>query len=104
MSHDYDPLDLEARNAQVADRKAADEQERKNEINDFVWLMGNKRGRRIVWRLLTSARIYHSSFEAGSTDATAFNEGRRGEGLKLMALINANCPELYVLMLSERTT
>lgn len=71
------------------------------EIDDFKWLMGGKRGRRIVWRLLEKAGVFHNSF-TGNALGTAFNEGKRNYGLYLMDMIHTHCPEHYTTMISER--
>ena len=84
------------------DRKARLENEVKGEIGDIVWLMSNKRGRRIVHRLLDQAGVYHQSY-TGEALSTAFNEGRRSRGLKLIDMITAHCPEQYALLLRERS-
>jgi len=103
MTTDYDPFDPIAREELDADRKAAAELERINEVNDFQWLMGSKRGRRIVCRLLAKTGLYRSSFN-NSGSVTAFNEGQRNFGLMLMAMIEANCADQYFLMLQEKNT
>jgi hypothetical protein len=101
MSTEYDPFDTAEREELDADRKAAVQLDLLNEINDLQWLMGNKRGRRIVQRLLAKTGLYRSSFN-NSGSVTAFNEGQRNFGLRLMALIEAHCSDQYILMLQER--
>lgn len=103
MITDYDPFDTAEREELDADRKAADELERINEVNDLQWLMGSKRGRRIVQRLLAKTGLYRSSFN-NSGSVTAFNEGQRNFGLRLMALIAAHCADQYITMLQEKNT
>ena len=53
----FDPLD-------IYDHEAAEEAKRdkervvaKSEEEDFKWLMSSKRGRRIIWRLLSQAGV-----------------------------------------------
>ena len=72
---------------------------RQVEANDIKWLMANKQGRRIVWRLLAEAGVYRSSFTGNSE--TFFREGKREIGLFLLREITNHCAEAYVLMLSE---
>jgi hypothetical protein len=67
---------------------------------DFRWLMGDARGRRLVWHWLAAARIYESSM-GPSPEATAFNEGRRNAGLVLLADVNRICPADYATMMVE---
>lgn len=66
----------------------------------FRWLMTDRRGRRVVWRLLGEAGIFHSSM-ASTPEATAFNEGRRSTGLALLADISRLCPERFAEMQQE---
>lgn len=96
---DHDPLDLEGQ--EQDERKSQDKRvlARQVEAEDMAWLMDNKRGRRIVWRLLERAGVYRSSFNQ-SSNLTAFNEGQRNLGLMLQAQIAA-LPENYVSMLRE---
>lgn len=72
-----------------------------NAIEDLKWVMADKRGRRFVWSQLEVAGIYRLSYTGD--DRTIFNEGRRSVGLKLLAEIDANCPNEYLQMLKENT-
>jgi hypothetical protein len=72
---------------------------KKIEEDDFRWLMADKRGRRIMWRLLEKTRVYQSSFTGNSQ--TFFHEGTRNVGLMLISDIQKHCPEQFVVMLKE---
>ncbi|MDZ4051622.1 MAG: endopeptidase [Limnobacter sp.] len=72
---------------------------KKIEEDDFRWLMADKRGRRIMWRLLERTRVYQSSFTGNSQ--TFFLEGTRNVGLMLISDIQKHCPEQFVVMLKE---
>jgi len=100
MATDYDPFDPAAREEQDQARKDQTLQAMRDEIGDLQWLMGSKRGRRIVRRLLAKTGLYRSSFNH-SGSITAFNEGERNVGLKLMALIEVHCKDQYIAMLQE---
>lgn len=67
---------------------------------DVKWLMADKRGRRIMWRLLNEASVYNQTF-TGENNQTNFNEGRRSIGNKWLALIHKLCPESYYKMVLE---
>ena len=97
---DYEPTDLAERDAANEERSQTNQRERQDEIGDFKWLMGQKRGRRIVRRLLDFTGINRSSF-SNSGSQTFFNEGQRNVGLKLLLMINSDCTDEYVLMLKE---
>ena len=72
---------------------------KKIEEDDFRWLMAEKRGRRIMWRLLERTRVYQSSFTGNSQ--TFFLEGTRNVGLMLISDIQKHCAEQFVVMLKE---
>ena len=97
---DYDPTDVQA---QEAARKSQDREQKLSkdtEESDFKWLMGQKRGRRIIWRLLDQAGVFRLSFNTNSM-AMAFAEGNRNFGNRTLSLIHSHCPELYPQMVKE---
>ncbi len=98
----YDPTDIHRQERAQADRAARGKLARDSEADDLKWLMGSKRGRRIVWRLLEQAGVFRLSFH---TDAMqmAFNEGNRNYGNRVLTLIHAHCPERYPTMIKEQT-
>ena len=100
MSSNYDPLDQKAQDKAREDRNARNKQAEKSEIEDVKWLMGNARGRRILWRMLDRAGVFRLSFNTNSM-TMAFAEGARNEGLRLLATIHTACPDLYPTMLKE---
>lgn len=97
---DYDPTDLQAQAEQQEKKAEAERESRDTEDSDFKWLMGNKRGRRIVWRLLERAGVFRSSFNTNSM-TMAFMEGGRNEGLRIIGMIHTLCPEHYLKMVEE---
>jgi hypothetical protein len=98
----FDPMDI---NSQARAREEADVKnkvEQQTEADDVKWLMSSKRGRRIMWRQLQRAGVFLLSFNATAM-VMAFNEGRRSEGLRLLAQIHQFAPEQYALMSQENT-
>jgi hypothetical protein len=73
---------------------------RQTEIDDLLWLMSDKRGRRFVRRLLDRVGIYRTSFSTEAL-AMAFNEGQRNVGLQLVGQINQHCPSRFSEMQRE---
>ncbi len=98
----YDPLDLRSHERSKADRELRERLARENEEADIKWLMGNKRGRRVIWRLLDQAGVFRSSFNTNAM-TMSFAEGHRNYGLRILALIHSQCPELYPTMMKEQT-
>jgi hypothetical protein len=70
------------------------------EVIDYRWLMNEKQGRRIIWKLLTDAGVFHSSFNTNNA-VMSFNEGRRDYGLKVLAIMQAKCLKEYMIMVNE---
>lgn len=83
-----------------AQAAAARVREAEREAEDFKNLMAMELGRRFVWRLLDSTGVFRLSFNT-DTLLMAFAEGRRNEGLRLLAQIHSLCPEQYPLMQKE---
>lgn len=100
MSKDFNPLDTRAQERSKADREVQARLDQETEAADLRWLMGNKRGRRIVWRLLDQSGVYRLSFNTNSMQM-AFAEGNRNFGNRILALIHTHCPELYPTMVRE---
>jgi hypothetical protein len=98
----YDPLDTAEQERSADDAKLRAKIERESEEADVRWLMGSKRGRRILWRLMDQSGVFRLSFNTNSMQM-AFAEGNRNMGNKLLAKIHTLCPELYPQMVKENT-
>lgn len=98
---DFDPLDTEQQELAHAAADALKDLTRQQLDDDFKWLMDDQRGRRIVWRQLSAAGVFTSSFNPDAMQM-AFNEGRRNGGLELLAQIHALCPDHYTTMMKEQ--
>jgi len=98
----YDPLDLRSQERSKAERELRERLARENEEADIKWLMGNKRGRRVIWRLLDQAGVFRSSFNTNAM-TMSFAEGHRNYGLRILGMIHTQCPELYPTMMKEQT-
>jgi hypothetical protein len=99
--NDYDPTNLRAREDGQAASAQAETLRREIEDADFLWLMSESRGRRIVWRTMERAGVFDGGFVPDAM-TMAFRAGQRNEGLYLLARIHALCPEAYSLMIEER--
>ena len=99
MAREIDPSDLIALDKAQAKATAAQRLARAVEVEDFKWLMGNRQGRRFVWRLLEKAGVFRTTFRLNNE--MAFLEGMRNMGLILVADIHEICPEKYHIMVKE---
>jgi hypothetical protein len=97
----HDPFDIKAQELAAQSAHERDKLNQANEVEDFKWLMGSKRGRRIVWRQMERAGVFRLSFNTNAM-AIAFAEGNRNEGLFTLSQIHTVCPELYPVMLKEQ--
>lgn len=101
MTDNFDPVDLVGQEEAAAKRQKDRKLNREGQIEDFKWLMSDKRGRRFVWRMLEVTGVYRTSFTGNST--TFFNEGMRNIGLIVMNEIHEHCPELYETLIKENS-
>ena len=98
----HDPLDIDGQERAKAEAQKQARIAHAIESEDIKWLMQSKRGRRIVRRILDRAGVWQLSFNTNAL-TMAFAEGRRNEGLALLATITKHCPERYTELLMERT-
>lgn len=98
---EHDPVDLDG---QAKTAKAEQIQfgiDRANEIVDVKELLETPAGRRFIWRLLTLAGVYRSSF-ASDIAVMAKNEGRRELGLVLLTDVTIADPDAYTKLIKEQ--
>ncbi len=88
-----------ARSRRPGEELIENEQQRRQR-EDFSWLMSERAGRRLVWRLLAEAGVFRSSF-VGNAEGTFFAEGRRAVGLLWLTDATSYCRDEFVLMLRE---
>ena len=96
----FDPLDIRGQERDREAKALVADIEARNEEEDIKWLMGSRRGRRIVWRLLDRTGVYRLSFDTNALQM-AFREGNRNFGNQILSMSNLVCPEHYVTMLKE---
>lgn len=94
MALSDDPLDVEsiARAKRVQQRRDAAEIRRMRD--DLRRVLSSEHGRRVLYRIVERAGVFRAVF---SSDALvmAHNEGRRNEGLMLLADIEEAAPEQW---------
>jgi hypothetical protein len=103
MTKEFDPTDLRAIDRAKTDREVKDRLARETEEADLKWLMSNKRGRRVIWRLLDHSGVFRLSFNTNAMQM-AFAEGNRNYGNRTLAMIHALCPEQYPTMVKENSS
>ena len=102
MSDFYDPLDLSGQQRDQQDKELQARLDRETEEGDIKWMMSSKRGRRIVWRLLSQSGVFQPVFHPTAM-MMAFKEGNRNYGLQMLQIVNAYCSDLYSTMVKENT-
>lgn len=88
-----------AQNAQ--DAQDATRAEQQAEYDDLRRVLSSESGRRLVRRILTRSGMFQTSFAPGDPYATAFHEGARNVGLRLLAAITDGCPEFLQQVLAK---
>lgn len=92
----------EKRNAKLKDLKKRDAVTRDLVVRT---LLGSPDGRRYLWLELGAANVFSSTFVMGEDGdrRTAFMEGQRASGLRLLADITRVSPSGYVKMMQENS-
>jgi hypothetical protein len=91
---DFDEEELRIQN----ERKKHDLEQR--EKDDIKFVMDSEQGRRVVWRVLESGRVF-AAIPPMDALAMAFNEGQRNLALELFQRVMAHCPDQYLKMAAE---
>ena len=99
MSH-LDPTDI-TRIERVAE-ESVEKQRREEQVwqSDLKWLMADRRGRRIVSRLLDRAGLHRSSFDTNNA-SMSFKEGLRWSGIWLKEEVEKHCFDRCIELLRE---
>ena len=96
----YEPHDLGSEKQARAEKKARDRFDSDADVELVKWAMSSKRGRSLVWWLLSESGIWHTSFSPNAMQM-AFAEGNRNLGLKVLANIHLGCPQMEATMRKE---
>lgn len=89
-----DPEQVEKRTIEAARRE-------KERLDVVAALMASPQGRAWVWSELVAASIFSTTFVSGDPHASAFAEGGRNAGLRLLAQVMRAAPEQYPVMAKE---
>lgn len=88
-----DPADTKRKQHLANDQLAADEFIRN--------VLKTRSGRKFFWRFLELTHIFEISWVPGSFDSTAFREGERNVGQRMLADIVRVAPEAWLEMMKE---
>ena len=100
MSAEYEPTNLAAADKRQEETALEAQKRHEQEAADWRHLLGDKRGRRIVWGLMAKAGVFRVSFNPDPYQ-TAFSEGQRNLGLSLLAAVMTHAPETLLRMQNE---
>jgi hypothetical protein len=70
-------------------------------LDDIRWVLSNTKGRRVLWFILSLCGVFRASYVPKDSTQTAFNEGRRDVGLRLLLEIQTANPKAYSQMEDE---
>lgn len=73
--------------------------EKDREQEDLKKLLSMPEGRRYIWRLMSNAGVFRTSFTGNST--TFFNEGKREIGLMVISEVMNASPSSFTQMQNE---
>ncbi len=88
-----DPIDTHGEARERRRQAAIDDRERARDREGWGYFMADRRGRRLLRRLVRFCGVFDSSY-TGSSD-TYFREGRRDIGLFILSQIREHAPEQY---------
>jgi hypothetical protein len=89
-----------ANEKQVKNAELKERDLRRQELEDMRFILSTPQGRRFIWRYLTRCGVFALSYSHSGSE-TAFNEGQRNIGLKLMAELSEADASAYVTILKE---
>ena len=97
---EHDPLDIRSSQQREADRRHETAVDKRVTAEDWAWLLGSKRGRRIMADLLDICGVDRPSYTG--TAETYFREGRRSIGLHIQQQARTLAPDHYIELLKDR--
>jgi hypothetical protein len=102
--HEFDPHDEGSLQEAKEQDTEARRQEHEREVADLQWLMGDAKGRRFMWRLLSVTGLFRNPFVANATDTTSFRCGEMNVGQRFLSSVHEHCPDRYQQMVREQKT
>src|SRR5580698_4706023 len=90
----------------AADRKSIRAKEKQVKITEALHaavireVMSTTQGRAWIWSILSDCHIFHTTF-TGDALSSAFSEGERNIGQRLLNTITDTCPDQYIQAMRE---
>lgn len=91
-----------------AEEHEAEEKAKKEEmiarikrLDDIRWILSNAKGRRFLWWVLELCGVFRASYVSRDSNQTAFNEGNRDIGIRVLATVQAADSKAYSQMQDE---
>ena len=100
MADDHNPYDLDGQALAEKERQGTRLSEKAQWESDIRWIMGHKRGRRVVDRLLKDAKVEICAFNPNALQMS-HNTGHQRIGTDLLEVIKRVALEEYFTMLRE---
>lgn len=101
MTTGSDPLDIDANEAAAAEKAAEEHAQQIIADDDFLWWIGDKRGRRALYQLLSETGVFRNPYVIGSGDLTNFKCGEMNVGQRYLAKLQRLSPETFHIMTKE---
>lgn len=96
----YEPLDIRSQERSREEQKRLQELELDNAAADLKWLMGSRRGRRLMWWILEQSPPRRDPIDTNAI-VMARRTGEQRLGIQIEAIALLECPELYLQMIKE---
>lgn len=93
----YDPQEIQ----DAEDAKKEREREYEARLHCVREIVKTGVGRAYLWRLLEDCHVFQSTFVSGEPELTAFQEGERARGLRILSDIQSAAPEKWLQMIEE---
>lgn len=90
---------LEFQDEQQIEFQEREKKKRERDLSDLKKVLAMPEGRRLLWRLLSEAGVFRTTFTGNSQ--TFLNEGRRQIGLLILSEIMQAKPEAFTQMQRE---
>lgn len=100
QQQDFDPTDIAAQEEAQRQKVEVERLLQQREVEDMLWLLNDRRGRRFFWRLLERTHVFKTSF--APDNRMAFLEGERNVGLQYFGMMQGHAPQRFAQMVKER--